>query len=87
MNDTDKKLIEKKTNRDFKPKVVYTVEETELKKVEVAPNIYLRVINTSEDTYIDIRKYYKGYPTKKGIRFKQKVFNIIKDILNDIDDI
>lgn len=76
-----------KRTETIKPKVVYTIEETELRKIEVSPNIFLRVIKTSENTYVDIRKYYKGYPTKRGIRFKLDVFDSIKDILSDIKDI
>ena len=67
----------------IKPKVVYSVEEVELKKIEVDKNIILRVILANDDTYIDIRKYYKGYPTKKGIRFKRKIYDSIKKIIDD----
>ena len=67
----------------IKPKVIYSVEEVELKKIEVDKNIILRVIAANDDTYIDIRKYYKGYPTKKGIRFKRKIYDSIKKIIDD----
>ena len=30
---------------------------------------------------IDIRRYYKGFPTKKGIRFDYKIFNTLKEII------
>lgn len=65
------------------PIVVYKVEEAEIKKVEIEKNMFLRIIQTSDDKYIDIRKYYKGYPTKKGIRFKTKIFNLIKKIIEE----
>lgn len=72
--------LQKKT---IQPVVVYRVEEAEIKKVEIEKNIFLRIIQTSDDKYIDIRKYYKGYPTKKGIRFKTKIFNLIKKIIEE----
>lgn len=72
--------LQKKT---VQPVVVYKVEEAEIKKVEIEKNVFLRIIQTSDDKYIDIRKYYKGYPTKKGIRFKTKVFNLIKKIIEE----
>ena len=49
----------------FKPKVVQRLEETDLVKVEVAKNLFLRVIiDENKEKMIDLRKYYKGFPTK-----------------------
>lgn len=72
------------TDKVFKPKIVYNLEEEELRKIEVDKNIYLRVLKTQEDIYLDIRKFYKGFPTKQGIRFKLSIYNKIKDLLSDI---
>lgn len=81
MEPTPKTPPRRKSNKS--PKIVYHVEEEELKKVEVDKNIYLRVIRYLDDLYFDLRKYYKGFPTKQGIRFKLSVYNKIKDLLND----
>ena len=62
------------------PIVVYTIEEKELKKMQIDNNLYVRVLQGPDDTYIDIRKYYKGYPTKQGIKFRYNVFEKIKEL-------
>lgn len=68
-------------------KLVYTIEETELAKFELEPNLYLRVISTGPKTVVDLRKFYKGYPTKRGVRFNLELFSFIsekvKDFLNN----
>lgn len=70
--------------KPFKPKVIYSIEEEEVRKIEVDRNIYLRIIKTQNDVYIDVRKFYKGFPTKQGIRFKLSVYNKIKDLLDNV---
>lgn len=64
-------------------KFKYVIEETELKKFELEPNIFLRILQTGNNKVIDIRKYYKGYPTKKGIRFGMSVFREIQKLCID----
>ena len=63
-------------------KYVYKIEdEKELQKVEIDKNIVLRVLEIGDKKLIDIRRYYKGFPTKRGIRFEYKVFETLKEIL------
>ena len=69
-------------NYSVKPKHVFNLEEIELKKVEVETNVYLRILSISSKVYVDFRKFYKGYPTKRGIRLSLDVFNNIKDLVN-----
>lgn len=58
-------------------------KETELKRVELADQkgIVVRFIEVEGKTYVDIRKFYKGYPTKKGIRMTLASFKALKDLL------
>lgn len=71
-----------KKNDFIGKKYVYKIEdEKELQKVEIDKNIILRVIENNDKKMIDIRRYYKGFPTKRGIRFDYKVFNTLKEIL------
>lgn len=80
------KTPEKRKRKSNKsPKMVYNIEEEELKKIEVDKNIYLRILRYLDDIYIDIRKFYKNFPTKQGIRFKLNVYNKIKDLLTDLN--
>ena len=63
-------------------KYVYKIEdEQELQKLEIDKNIVLRVLNVADKKMIDIRRYYKGYPTKKGIRFSYETYNMIKKLV------
>lgn len=79
-----KQILEKKLSNKT-PKIVYHVEEEEIRKVEVDKNVYLRILRYQDDVYFDLRKFYKGFPTKQGIRFRLSVYNKIKDLLNDLD--
>lgn len=80
MND-DKDKKEKKDTFIGK-KYVYKIEdEKELQKVEIDKNIVLRVIEMGDKKLIDIRRYYKGFPTKRGIRFDYNVFDTLKEII------
>lgn len=73
-------VLNKKT---YKPTIVYKVDETELKKIELEKNVYMRIIQVNDEKYIDIRKYYKGYPTRRGIRFKMYMYKIIQNIIQE----
>ena len=71
--------MENKEN--IKPQLTQIIEEVPLLKFEVDKNVFLRVIQ-ADDLYIDIRKFYKGFPTKQGARFKMSIYNQIKDQLD-----
>ena len=75
---------EKKEKPEFLgKKYVYKIEdEKELQKVEIDKNIVLRDIEVGDKKLIDLRRYYKGFPTKRGIRFDYKVFNTLKEIID-----
>lgn len=78
MNPTESKI--------FKPKIVQKLEESEIYKTEVSKNVFLRVlIDENNEKMIDIRRYYKGFPTKQGIRFNFNVFNFIKEQLDKLN--
>ena len=93
-NKINDKLLGKKTlnvkniestefGNNLKPKVVYKFEDQELLKAEIENNIFLRIVMQNDSKmYIDIRKFYKGYPTKKGIRINLKTYKTIKNILD-----
>lgn len=74
-------VIEKENDKENEPNIVFSIEEKELKKIQVDHNVFLRVLQGADDMYVDIRKYYKGYPTKQGIKFKYCIYNKIKELL------
>lgn len=63
-------------------KIGYVIEDNVLQKFEVDKNVFLRIIQ-ADDLYIDLRKFYKGFPTKQGVRFKMSIYDQIKDKINE----
>lgn len=78
------KMDEEDDKENIKPKLIYKFEETELAKMEIEKNIYLRVVDDGNRKYVDIRRFYKGYPTKKGIRFNLATFKAIKKVIEKV---
>ena len=56
-------------------------EEKELLRINLKKNIVVRILDINDEKYVDLCKYYKGYPTKKNIRIKYKTYLKIKDLL------
>ena len=76
------KPIENKTTQFLGKKYTYKIEdETELKKVELDKNIVMRIIDFNGKKLVDLRKYYKGFPTKRGVRFDYDVFETLIEII------
>lgn len=71
------------TKKIAKETASYNLDDIEIKKITLDKNIVIRVISNVNGTFVDIRKYYKGYPTKKGIRITLYVFKKILEILKD----
>lgn len=70
-NEIQKKEIE---TIKIPSKFSYKLIDEELKKVELEKNIILRLLKSDGKLYIDLRKYYKNYPTKRGIRIPYDLF-------------
>ena len=72
---TENKMLEKKTKR------TYDLVDDEIKVVTLDNDLVVKLIANNKGVFIDFRKYYKGYPTKKGIRILatkcQEVANIM----------
>ena len=63
-------------------KHTYKIEnEQEIKKIEIDKNIIFRLLDVNGKKLVDIRRYYKGFPTKKGIRFDYDSFKEINNII------
>lgn len=60
--------------------VVYTTPTLELKKMELEKNLFIRLIKENDTYFIDIRHFFRGYPTKKGIKISLNVFDKIKNL-------
>jgi len=58
--------------------------EKELEKIELKDNIVIRLLEKDNIKYIDLCKFYKGYPTKKNFRIDYNLFKQINNYLNNI---
>lgn len=61
----------------------YTLEDKEIKRINLDGDIVVRLLTNNLGAFVDIRKYYKGYPTKKGIRIYVNNYTKINDLLMD----
>lgn len=58
----DKQFIGKK-------KQPYNLNDKELMEIYINPNMVVKLLQNDNGLFVDFRKYYKGYPTQKGLRF------------------
>ena len=70
-------MIRKKTNR------TYDLIDDEIKVVNLDNDLVVKLIANNKGVFIDFRKYYKGYPTKKGIRILATKFQEIAAVMNE----
>ena len=72
---------EKKQQPKEGGKRIYTDNEEELKKIEIEKGLYLRLLKVNECIYVDIRRYYRDFPTKRGVRLTHELFDQIKNLI------
>ena len=69
------------------PENNFSVNEILLLTIEVDKNLMLRVIDNVYGRFVDIRKFYKGFPTKNGVKIPlslfDKIYYIIKEKTKD----
>lgn len=84
-----KKSIEIKEEEDEKTIYVsnktdnYAFDDVIHKKIELEGDIVARLLSNNRGVFVDMRKYYKGYPTKKGIRISAFYFKKLYELLKD----
>lgn len=76
-NDKIEKINESSKKYEYKKE-----NEKELQRLELNKNIVLRVLDINNKKMIDIRRYYKDFPTKKGIRISYDTFMLIKKVVD-----
>lgn len=74
---SDIKLLEKKTKR------TYDLVDDEIKVITLDNDLVVKLIANNKGVFIDFRKYYKGYPTKKGIRILATKFEEVARIMDE----
>ncbi|MBP3917315.1 hypothetical protein [Clostridium sp.] len=68
-------------NLDDKKKKTYDIEDTVIREITLTGDIRVKLISNINGYFVDVRKYYKGYPTKRGIRMLASKFNAAADYL------
>jgi hypothetical protein len=68
-------------DKSKKAKKEYDIVDTVIKEITVAGDIHVRLISNINGYFVDIRKYFKKYPTKKGIRILASKYVMITDLL------
>ena len=74
---SDTKMLEKKVKR------TYDLVDDELKVITLDNDLVVKLIANNKGVFVDFRKYYKGYPTKKGIRILATKFQEVARVMND----
>lgn len=59
----------------------YDLDDTIIRDIALAGNIHFQLISNVNGYFIDIRKFFNGYPTKKGIRILASKFATAADLL------
>ena len=68
--------LNKKTPYPYNDKVTFETSEN---------GVYLRVIENEKGTYIDLRKFFSGKPSTKGVRLTVDAFDKIIDAYQHAD--
>lgn len=58
----------------------YDLVDDEIKTIILDNDITVKLISNNKGVFVDFRKYYKGYPTKKGIRILASKFARVAEI-------
>lgn len=64
-------------------KTTYDLNDEDIKKINLDDGIVVKLIANNKGVFVDFRRYYKGYPTKKGVRVLASKFREVADILSE----
>jgi hypothetical protein len=75
-------------SEEKKTKTTYDIDDTIIRDIKLSGDIHVRLLSNINGYFIDIRKYQRGFPTKKGIRFLASKFALAVDYLKqDLNNI
>lgn len=61
----------------------YDLNDKRIMSIQLDKNIKVCLIENEKGQYVDIRKYYNDFPTKKGIRIDAHVFKDVTESLKE----
>ena len=67
--------------KEKQEKKKYDIDDTIIRDITLANGIHVRLISNMNGYFVDIRRYYKGYPTKRGIRILASKFALAAEYL------
>ena len=59
----------------------YDLVDDEVKVITLDDDMVVKLIANNKGIFVDFRKWYKGYPTKKGIRILATKFKQAADLM------
>lgn len=74
-------MLKTPTKEDIE-KNKFSVDEIVRLTIEVDKNLMLRVVDNIYGRFIDVRKYYRGFPTKTGMRIPLNMFYKVVNIID-----
>jgi hypothetical protein len=83
MSDTGKSIDLRNNTFTQKKRSNYDLNDEEIKTITLDNDVVIKLIVNNKGVFVDFRKYYKGYPTKKGIRVIASKFRDVGKILDE----
>ena len=80
-DEEEQKKVNLDDSKKSKGKKEYDLDDMVLRDISLAGDIHVRLISNTNGYFIDLRKYFKGYPTKKGIRILASKFVTASELL------
>lgn len=77
----DKKVINLDEDKNKKKKKEYDIDDTVIRDITLSGDIHIKLISNINGYFVDIRKHFNGYPTKKGTRILATKFVIAANYL------
>lgn len=86
MNNT--KTIDLSNNKMIQKKRDYDLNDKRIMSIQLEKNVKVCLLENEKGQYVDFRKYYNDFPTKKGIRIEVHTFkDIIESLKEELDKI
>ena len=71
------------SNNYMNKKTEYDLHDKKLVSIQLEKNIQVCLLENEKGQYVDLRKYYNDFPTKKGIRIEAHAF---KDVIESLKE-
>ena len=84
---TKVETIDLSNDPQLKKKREYDLNDRLIMTIKTENNLRASIIENDKGKFVDIRKYYNDYPTKKGVRMDCALFKQVAEKLNKINKI